>query len=217
MRKHYRNPRGNRFILKANQTDPLKWTVSHYMNFRAHSWRAASVRQLGICLVLALWPLSNLAAPSIQSDTRTSWESRPYLTVVVPPTIRFAEHVAPRVVVPLQTGDGVQSSVTAPRSAGTAAGSPGSPSETVRPNSAPTPPAPAANPSPATTPVNEKPEMPATPAPAILPDDTQPKVRAEDFLPFFQFPGTGAGQGDVTPAPAAPGKLPPSSATYRQQ
>jgi hypothetical protein len=36
--------------------------------------------------------------------------------------------------------------------------------------------------------------------PAILPDDTRPRVRAEDFLPFFQVPGT----------------VPPSSATYTQ-
>ena len=32
--------------------------------------------------------------------------------------------------------------------------------------------------------------VPAKPVPpAILPDDTRPHVRAEDFLPFFQIPG----------------------------
>lgn len=60
-----------------------------------------------------------------------------------------------------------------------------------------------------------------TPA-AILPDDTRPKVRAEDFLPFFQFPGNTPANGDVTvvaPVPNAPtaAPLPASSATYRQQ
>ena len=41
--------------------------------------------------------------------------------------------------------------------------------------------------------------------PAILPDDTRPRVRAEDFLPYFRIPGV--------PVPA---QLPPSSATYTQ-
>ncbi len=59
--------------------------------------------------------------------------------------------------------------------------------------------------------------------PPILPDDTRPKVRAEDFLPFFQFPGSAAA-GDVTVVvPTTPGGVPApatqprSSATYRQQ
>ena len=42
---------------------------------------------------------------------------------------------------------------------------------------------------------------PSKPAPrAILPDDTRPAIRAEEFLPYFQVPGS----------------LPPSSATYTQ-
>jgi hypothetical protein len=65
--------------------------------------------------------------------------------------------------------------------------------------------------------------VPGKTPPPILPDDTRPKVRAEDFLPFFQFPGSASANGDVTvvaPVPssaptAAP--LPASSATYRQQ
>jgi hypothetical protein len=60
---------------------------------------------------------------------------------------------------------------------------------------------------------------PDKPAPAILPDDTKPQVHAEDFLPYFQFPGAHANPNDVTvaPAPPVPGLQPPSSATYRQQ
>jgi hypothetical protein len=56
--------------------------------------------------------------------------------------------------------------------------------------------------------------------PPVLPDDVGPKARPEDFLPFFQFPGTGAHGGDTVAAPAAPatpGQLPPSTATYEQQ
>ena len=54
----------------------------------------------------------------------------------------------------------------------------------------------------------------------ILPDDTRPSTRPEDFLPFFKFPGSG----DVTvivpasvPQPPAPGQMPASSATYQQR
>jgi len=61
----------------------------------------------------------------------------------------------------------------------------------------------------------------APPPPAILPDDVGRKIRPEDLLPFFQFPGSGAGAdgGNAAgpPAPPSPGTLPPSSATYKQQ
>ncbi|MCX6953466.1 MAG: hypothetical protein NTV51_15055 [Verrucomicrobia bacterium] len=65
---------------------------------------------------------------------------------------------------------------------------------------------------------------PAKPAPKpILPDDTRPALRPEDFLPYFQIPGTGKSSNEVNvimpasalPAPAA-APLPPSSATYTQ-
>jgi|CXWL01.1.fsa_nt_gi hypothetical protein len=46
----------------------------------------------------------------------------------------------------------------------------------------------------------------------ILPDDTRPAPRPEDFLPFFQFPGNNPGS-----SVRAPGPLPPSSATYQQK
>lgn len=81
----------------------------------------------------------------------------------------------------------------------------------------------------AETPAEQNPTTPAVnPAPddktgktfkPILPDDTRPKVRAEDFLPFFQPPGANPNPNDVTvaPPPAEPGTPTPSSATYRQQ
>ena len=64
---------------------------------------------------------------------------------------------------------------------------------------------------------------PAKPAPrAIIADDTRQAVRPEDFLPFFQLPGSAKSPGEVnvvvpgslTAPTAAP--LPPSSATYTQ-
>ncbi|MBI2815153.1 MAG: hypothetical protein HYX71_12810 [Opitutae bacterium] len=72
-------------------------------------------------------------------------------------------------------------------------------------------------PAPATVaqaPVAEPPPAPAKPADptsGILPDDTRPAPRPEDFLPFFQFPGS-------TNNPVrSPGPVPPSSATYQQK
>ncbi|MDB6093953.1 MAG: hypothetical protein JWM32_1515 [Verrucomicrobia bacterium] len=58
---------------------------------------------------------------------------------------------------------------------------------------------------------------------AILPDETRPQVRAEDFLPYFQIPASGGQPGDVTlivPVPrnaSSPPALPASSATYIQK
>ena len=59
--------------------------------------------------------------------------------------------------------------------------------------------------------------------PQIIPDETSPPVRPEDFLPFFQFPGpTGAPTGNlnvIVPVPhnaPSPPPLAPSSANYTQ-
>jgi hypothetical protein len=55
-----------------------------------------------------------------------------------------------------------------------------------------------------------------------LPDDTRPTIRPEDFLPYFQIPGSARHPADVTllvPVPSAapaPASLTPSSATYTQ-
>ncbi len=64
---------------------------------------------------------------------------------------------------------------------------------------------------------------PPPPPPAIIPDDTRPAVRPEDFLPFFQLPGSGPGSSGVRVivpvpmnAPNAAIPLPVSSATYNQ-
>lgn len=60
------------------------------------------------------------------------------------------------------------------------------------------------------------------PPPAILPDDTRPTIRPEDFLPFFQIPGSAPSTGGasvIVPVPMSPPAgitPPPSSATYTQ-
>lgn len=159
--------------------------------------------------MFCLSPAAVLFAPDFTAETRVAFLSRPYLAAIDPPGLRFAEALPPPDL-----------SVHPP------AGAPPHPpaaSEPVvavaLPPSAPNPapvvsgPPPAARPAPAA----------ATTPPPILPDETRAKVRPEDFLPFFQFPGN-ANQADgvtvavpATLTPPAPGNQPPSSATYRQQ
>ncbi len=69
-----------------------------------------------------------------------------------------------------------------------------------------------------TTPATQPAPVINNPPPAILPDDTRPSTRPEDFLPFFQFPGSTSDVSvGVPPRPPVPGQLPPSSATYQQR
>lgn len=66
------------------------------------------------------------------------------------------------------------------------------------------------------------PTGPAKSSEPILRDHITPTVRAEDFLPYFQIPGSAQNSSDVTllvpvaPAAPAPAAIPSSSATYRQ-
>ena len=66
------------------------------------------------------------------------------------------------------------------------------------------------------------PNVPAKSPPAILPDAARPSVRPEDFLPYFQIPGSARQPSDVTllvpaaPSAPTPNAIPPSSATYTQ-
>jgi hypothetical protein len=72
-------------------------------------------------------------------------------------------------------------------------------------------------------PVSAQPAHPVTnPPPRILPDDTRPSTRPEDFLPFFLFPGANQNVNVVVPVtptrpPTPDRQLPPSSATYQQK
>jgi hypothetical protein len=87
----------------------------------------------------------------------------------------------------------------------------------------------AATADPATTPAATTPEnaestgspTPSTLKPvSILPDDTKHEIRAEDVLPFFQFPGSPEGSAMAVPFTTSQPRgttAPPSSATYKQQ
>jgi hypothetical protein len=87
--------------------------------------------------------------------------------------------------------------------------SPPSPTVAAQPRQEATPAIPAPPPSPS--------------VPAIPPDDAAKKVRPEDFLPYFQFPGAEPRPSDVNAADSAPSAqsapktIPPSSATYQEQ
>ena len=137
----------------------------------------------------------------------TTEPSRPYLQYVGPPALRFED--APP---PPDLPDHPVAGTTSP---------PGhiSDSAKVKPN-AEAPAMVAAVPAPAgasgSEPTSQHPsesaEASASQATSILPDDSKQRVRPEDFLPFFQFPG-----GSTAPVANAPGTIPPSSATYKQQ
>lgn len=179
-------------------------------------------RKLGLlpALLLALATTASHAQTRIYSIALVlpQPEATPYLRVTGAPPLRFQNAEAPLHPAP-----------PAPAPAAT--------------------PAPAANPpdSPAATSVETKPEPVATtdePGPApdvtqpaavpdttaapaktpapILPDEARPTIRPEDFLPYFQVPGSARTPADVTllvpapKAPPAPAPLPPSSATYTQ-
>ena len=164
--------------------------------------------------MLSLLSVAATSATSVAPDRSDTLESRPYLSAIGSPALRFADAIPPPDLTVRPPAGGPPSPAEAHST---------SSADTEKPDislAAPTPAAAVAISSsvPSTEPAKAAPvKIP----PPILPDDTRPKVRAEDFLPFFQFPAPTA-NGDVTvvaPVPNAPtpAPLPPSSATYRQQ
>lgn len=183
------------------------------MNLRAQPPNTAGVYRVGLRLLLGLLPCMVVATPPLHPDPRWPTRSRPYLAVLGSSPLRIHEAVPPAdLSVRPPAGAPPQPMVEAP-------GSPGAiPPQAEASTAAET--TPQAIPSGTESPSVPAPEgNPIKPAKSILPDDTRPKVRAEDFLPFFQPPGANSNPNDVTvvPTPPAPGVLPPSSATYRQQ
>jgi hypothetical protein len=147
--------------------------------------------------------------PSNPETDSSDGASRPYLKVAGARPLRFSAAPRPIPIIPVKVA---------------VAAEPAQALTTTHVES-PVNPAPSAPVTETTEPVTAEPNAPTTPSSnkptlSILPDDTHPTTRAEDFLPFFQFPAGG----DVTvvvPAsaakPAAPGQLPVSSATYQQR
>lgn len=190
------------------------------MNHREPPHLSAGMRRALHCLSLLLVPALTLdngqAGPRLRNAISPNAEPAPYLPVLGSPSLRV--DVAPPtpdlVTRPAAGAPPVPAltpteSTVAVANADAARSTVGSSEETstVEPKIDSTPVAPA--PAPAVK----------TPPP-ILPDSTRPVVHPEDFLPFFQVPGTG--RPDVTvvvpgiPAVPTPSQLPPSSATYTQ-
>ena len=200
----------------ANQTDPKSWTVAQKMNPSAQPPRTVGGCRAVLRLAFCLIPLAVIADLSVASDETTTLPSRPYLPALGAPGLRFGEPTPPPDL-------SVRAPVAAPAPTATStepttpsAQNPATKTEAAAANeeSPPTsPPTAAAN--------ATKPSGPGIPS--VLPDETRPKVRPEDFLPYFQFPAPGANPGNVTVVapgsltPPAPPSQPPSSATYRQQ
>jgi len=179
-------------------------------------------RKLGLPLALLL----ALATTASHAQTRSysialvvpQPETTPYLQVTGAPPLRFQT-----AEVPLHPAPQAPSAAATPPPA-PALSDPATPAGgTANPEPAAAPEIPAVTPDAAQPPsVPGTTATPAkTPAP-ILPDEARPTIRPEDFLPYFQIPGSARTPADVTllvpapKAPPAPGPLPPSSATYTQ-
>jgi hypothetical protein len=200
----------------GTQDHPFTWNVFHEMNHRASPQPRVGTRRAWHCLVLlllpALSPSGALALPRrlvVMTSATPVADPTPYLPALGAPALRFEERPAPPAVAPRSTAPVVGPVAgtlspfpyTAPSiaSAVSTAGDTSVAGAKTEPMAPP----------------------PKTAAP-ILADDARPVVRPEDFIPYFQLPGSARQAGDVTllvPVPKAPpaaGTLPPSSATYTQ-
>lgn len=179
------------------------------MNSRVHPPRSAGAHWARLRLVLYLGPVVAISAPILASVTLRAPHSRPYLVAVGAPTLRFAE-ILPPPDMSVHPPAGV---LTQPAVLAEPVGS----QEVRRENNdkfeAAPPPVSAET---SAAKAEGKTRQPKSP---ILPDDTRPMVKPEDFLPFFLFPNSNPNMSDTTAGTAAPATVPPpaSTATYRLQ
>lgn len=199
------------------------------MNHREPPHLPAGARRILHCLSLlllpALAPKTVLSLPRPRPASGSSIDAQemeqsqsPYLPLVGAPLLRFQEATPPPDLVTRPAGAAPPTPALSPTESTVALENAAAAQSTA----GATAPLPVEPPAPAPA-VKPTPTAPAKPTPpAILPDDTHPPVRPEDFLPFFQIPGSATQPGDVNllvPAPRAapaPAPLPPSSATYNQ-
>jgi hypothetical protein len=191
------------------------------MNHREPPHLPAGVRKALHCLSLILVPAlahdSAYALPRSRPAPRSGAsqhgaEPTPYLPVIGAPPLRFQALPLPPepVVRPMTNLSSTPARATAESSVAlaNAAAANSTTSSSGEPNETSPPAAQSAAPA----------SSGKTPAP-ILPDDSRPPVRPEDFLPFYRS----TRQEDVTVlvpgaiATPAPTPIPPSSATYIQK
>ncbi len=177
--------------------------------------KAPGSRGFGVYLAFCLIPGSAFCLPASKPGPQAG-SSRPYLAVIGPPVLRFREAIEPQPDVSTRPPAGAPPHPSAGVSE--TIGSESRPEIRISPSDAapvgPRPPVPA--------PPQAQPKVPDDSSQAgspIIPDDSRPKVRPEDFLPYFQFPGSRGSSEDVSSpsVPMTPGQQPPSTATYRQQ
>lgn len=200
------------------------------MTFRLHTLLdgfSTIVRYLSLALLPALiseggqstmthrGPIARLQEPEGKGVPKVP-DSRPYLVVMAPPSLRFRP--APRPpqfdLEPAAAGPAELDTLSDFMSQGTQ-----QPQASSGPETALLPAGDTTRPLPAQKPKEEDGPADSIP-PAILPDDLRREVRPEDLVPFFQFPRGGPTMGSgaaVPPQPALPPTQPPSSATYRLQ
>jgi hypothetical protein len=198
------------------------------MNHREQTHLRAGVRRALHSLTLLLLPIvapkalsaftPNRARPDQPKESGSDQAPPPYLPVLGSPALRFQAAPPPpdltsrpaAAAPPLPALSPTENTVAQANLAAA------HPIASATPGKTPEPP-------PESAKVAPVPGTPAKPAPPpILPDDSAPSVRPEDFLPYFQVPGAGrspAGVNVIMPGvPGASGSLPvpPSSATYTQ-
>jgi hypothetical protein len=189
------------------------------MNLRANQPNLSRLRKVWYCICLGFTPaLATRVGGQFWADSRRgpapveqSAPSRPYLTAIGPPALRFQEPVPanPPEATPASGAPptpGLAQEHPDARTAGfpppKAAAAPDRRAEGSQP-------APTSETHSSGQPVGQDPSQPT-----ILPDEMRPWVRPEEFLPFFQLPGS---NGPGAPAPERVPPLPPSTATYKQQ
>ncbi len=205
---------------RANSGPSITWNVFLEMNHREPPQLPAGMRKGILCLSIALLQVIATVDATALPRTRPPGSGPeqlhasaiPYLASVGPRPLRF-QTPAPAPVLqemPVVTTTGPSPTEETAVVAASDAARPGT--EAMPPTTGTT--ADSANSTPAESSIQ-------VPQP-ILRDHITPTVRAEDFLPYFQIPGSAQNSSDVTllvpavpAAPAAP-TIPPSSATYRQ-
>lgn len=183
---------------------------------------------LSLLLLPALAPKGVYALPRPRPTPGPSvdvreMEATPYLPLVGSPPLRFQELAPPPDLVTRPASAGPPTPALTPTESSVALQNAAAAHSTAAAIRAPDESsAPVAVKPPEPSKVSPPPAPAKATPPAILPDDTHANVRPEDFLPYFQIPGSATQPGDVNllmpsarTAPA-PAPLPPSSATYTQ-
>ncbi len=199
---------GQSIVGVGSQNDPPQWTDVFVMNQRVSPPGTAKGRRAWLFLSLLLPALASKVSTQATSlplpgpaPLVPEQSDRPYLALVGPPPLRFEDLLPPPDLsthpaagAPPKVSEAEETVAKAVMKAASIASAP------TRPTTAKAAPAASAAKVPTVAP--------------ILSDDVPAQVRPEDFLPYFQFPGSSGG---ADSAPTAPRSIPPSSATYTQQ